>query len=100
MRRVARRVEFDGVVAAQRGRHGAGFPAEVLRTPLRAAALRYPFAHPSVVSAVVGAADADEVRDNAAHFSHDIPDAMWHALVAEGLLDADVPLPLTAALEG
>jgi D-threo-aldose 1-dehydrogenase len=68
--------------------------------PLRAAALRYPFAHPSVVSAVVGAADADEVRDNAALFSYDIPDAMWHALVAEGLLDADVPLPLTAALEG
>ncbi|HEY3478369.1 MAG TPA: aldo/keto reductase, partial [Streptomyces sp.] len=68
--------------------------------PLRAAALRYPFAHPSVVSAVVGAADAGEVRDNAALFSYDIPDAMWHALVAEGLLDADVPLPLTAALEG
>lgn len=64
--------------------------------PLRAAALRYPFAHPSVVSAVVGAANADEVRDNEAMAGHDIPDAMWHALVAEGLLDADVPLPLTA----
>lgn len=62
--------------------------------PLRAAALRYPFAHPSVVSAVVGAASAEEVRDNAAMFAHDIPDAMWHALVDEGLLDADVPLPL------
>ncbi|MEV6008316.1 aldo/keto reductase [Streptomyces sp. NPDC051976] len=68
--------------------------------PLRAAALRYPFAHPSVVSAVVGAAGPEEVRDNAALFSYDIPDAMWHALVAEGLLDADVPLPLTAAQEG
>jgi D-threo-aldose 1-dehydrogenase len=61
--------------------------------PLRAAALRFPFGHPSVVSAVVGAAGAAEVRDNAAMFALDIPDAMWHALVARGLLDEDVPLP-------
>ncbi|SHM44661.1 aldo/keto reductase [Actinacidiphila paucisporea] len=66
--------------------------------PLRAAALRYPFAHPSVVSAVVGAANPDEVRDNTAMFHHDIPDAMWHALVERGLLDKDVPLPLAATL--
>jgi len=64
--------------------------------PLRAAALRFPFGHPSVVSAVVGAAGAAEVRDNAAMFAHDIPDEMWHALVAQGLLDEDVPLPLAA----
>jgi len=84
-------------------------PAELLRraqelaavcgefgVPLRAAALRFPFGHPSVVAAVVGAAGAAEVRDNAALFGHDIPDAMWHALVARGLLDEDVPLPLAA----
>ena len=64
--------------------------------PLRAAALRYPFAHPSVVSAVVGAANPDEMRDNAEMFEHDIPDALWHALVDRGLLDADVPLPVGA----
>ncbi|WP_329371240.1 aldo/keto reductase [Streptomyces sp. NBC_00669] len=63
--------------------------------PLRAAALRYPFAHPSVVCAVVGAANEAEVRDNAALFDHAIPDDLWHALVERGLLDADVPLPLT-----
>lgn len=68
--------------------------------PLRAAALRYPFAHPSVVSAVVGAANAAEARDNAELFAYDIPDALWHALVARGLLDEDVPLPLTGATEG
>lgn len=68
--------------------------------PLRAAALRYPFAHPSVVSAVVGAANAAEVRDNAELFSYDIPDALWHALVARGLLDEDVPLPLASPGEG
>jgi D-threo-aldose 1-dehydrogenase len=66
--------------------------------PLRAAALRFPFAHPAVVSALVGAASEDEVRDNAAMFDYDIPDDLWHALVERGLLDEDVPLPLTAAL--
>ncbi|MDX6355309.1 MAG: D-threo-aldose 1-dehydrogenase [Streptomyces sp.] len=66
--------------------------------PLRAAALRFPFAHPSVVSALVGAASEAEVRDNAAMFGYDIPDDLWHALVARGLLDEDLPLPLAADL--
>jgi D-threo-aldose 1-dehydrogenase len=62
--------------------------------PLRAAALRFPFAHPTVVSALVGAASADETRDNAAMFCYDIPDDLWHTLVERRLLDEDVPLPL------
>ncbi|MEU3465750.1 aldo/keto reductase [Streptomyces sp. NPDC006733] len=62
--------------------------------PLRAAALRFPFGHPSVVSAVVGAATPEEVRDNAALFASEIPAAMWDALVERGLLDEDVPLPV------
>ncbi|MEC4016695.1 aldo/keto reductase [Streptomyces sp. H27-D2] len=61
--------------------------------PLRAAALRFPFGHPSVAAAVVGAAGPEEVRDNAELFGHDIPDALWHALVDRGLLDGDLPLP-------
>jgi D-threo-aldose 1-dehydrogenase len=67
--------------------------------PLRAAALRFPFAHPAVVSAVVGAANEAEVRDNAEMFGHDIPDELWHRLVERGLLDKDVPLPLAATVE-
>ncbi len=62
--------------------------------PLRAAALRYPFAHPAVASVVVGPASAAEVRDNADMFGRAIPDELWHALVERGLLDEDVPLPL------
>ncbi|MEU1624478.1 aldo/keto reductase [Streptomyces sp. NPDC020096] len=61
--------------------------------PLRAAALRFPFGHPAVAAAVVGAANAAEVRDNAALFTHPIPDALWYDLVDRGLLDSDVPLP-------
>jgi D-threo-aldose 1-dehydrogenase len=63
--------------------------------PLRAAALRFPFGHPSVVSAVVGAASAAEVADNARMAAVPVPDELWHALVDRGLLDADVPLPLS-----
>ncbi|MGW1839216.1 aldo/keto reductase [Streptomyces sp. NPDC002067] len=61
--------------------------------PLKAAALRFPFAHPSVAGVVAGAADAREATENAALFGHDIPAALWPALVDRGLLDADVPLP-------
>ncbi|TKA08175.1 aldo/keto reductase [Actinacidiphila oryziradicis] len=62
--------------------------------PLRAAALRFPFAHPAVVSAVVGAAGPAEVRDNATMFSYPVPGGLWAALVERGLLGADLPLPL------
>lgn len=62
--------------------------------PLRAAALRFPFGHPSVAAAVVGAASPQQARENAELFRSDIPDGLWSALVDEGLLDADVPLPV------
>ncbi|WP_432144829.1 aldo/keto reductase [Streptomyces sp. bgisy084] len=62
--------------------------------PLKAAALRFPFGHRAVAAAVVGAAAPDEVAENARLFTHDIPDRLWHTLVARGLLDPDLPLPL------
>ncbi|MFG2860060.1 aldo/keto reductase [Streptomyces sioyaensis] len=64
--------------------------------PLKAAALRFPFGHPAVASAVVGAATPGEMAENAALFTRHIPDELWHTLVARGLLDPDLPLPLNA----
>jgi D-threo-aldose 1-dehydrogenase len=61
--------------------------------PLKAAALRFPFGHPAVASVIPGASRPDEVRDNAGMFAYDIPADLWPALVADGLLDADLPLP-------
>ncbi|MEU9115056.1 aldo/keto reductase [Streptomyces sp. NPDC048483] len=61
---------------------------------LKAAALRFPFGHRAVASAVVGAATPDEMAENARLFTQDIPDELWHTLVARGLLDPDLPLPL------
>ncbi|MGG7574855.1 aldo/keto reductase [Streptomyces sirii] len=62
--------------------------------PLKAAALRFPFGHPAVAAAVVGAATPRETAENAALFAREIPDELWHTLVARGLLDRDLPLPL------
>jgi D-threo-aldose 1-dehydrogenase len=61
--------------------------------PLRAAALHYPFTHPSVVSALVGAASPEEARDNAALAARPVPASLWAALAARSLLPAGVPVP-------
>jgi len=61
--------------------------------PLRAAALQFPLAHPSVTSVVAGCANGAEARDCAVMFSHSIPVAFWHALRDRGLVDARAPVP-------
>jgi D-threo-aldose 1-dehydrogenase len=61
--------------------------------PLRAAALHYPFTHPSVVSALVGAASPEEARDNAALAARPVPPSLWAALAARSLLPEGVPVP-------
>lgn len=61
--------------------------------PLRAAALRFPFGHPAVASALVGTRSATEARDAAAMLAHPIPGLLWAELKARGLLPADVPMP-------
>ncbi|MGW9045761.1 aldo/keto reductase [Streptomyces lydicus] len=76
-----------------RARHLAAV-CEEFGVPLKAAALRFPFGHPAVAAAVVGAATPEEMTENAALFNHPVPDALWHSLVARGLLDAGLPLPL------
>ncbi|MGW3245687.1 aldo/keto reductase [Streptomyces sp. NPDC001070] len=80
----------DSVLARARrlqavaGRHGV---------PLRAAALRFPAAHPAVASTLVGLRSADEVRDTAAMLRLPVPAPLWSDLRAEGLLGAGVPVP-------
>ena len=62
-------------------------------TPLRAAALAFPFGHPAVTSVLVGARSAAEVQDAVACFEWPVPEALWAELVATGLLPSDVPTP-------
>jgi D-threo-aldose 1-dehydrogenase len=62
-------------------------------TPLRAAALAFPFGHPAVTSVLVGARSAAEVQDAVACYEWPVPGELWADLVATGLLPADVPNP-------
>jgi D-threo-aldose 1-dehydrogenase len=66
--------------------------------PLRAAALRFPFGHPAVAGVLVGARSAAEARDAAAMLARPVPDALWAALRAEGLLPDGVPVPSGAGV--
>ncbi len=57
------------------------------------AALRFPLAHPAVVSVIPGAQTPDEVRRNAEVIGAKVPTGLWADLKAEGLLRLDAPVP-------
>ena len=61
--------------------------------PLAAAALQFPLAHPVVASVIPGLADPARVADTIRLYRTAIPPAFWAALVAEGLLRDDAPVP-------
>ena len=61
--------------------------------PLAAAALQFPFGHPSVVSVIPGPVTVKEVRVNLACMRREIPEALWAELRAERLIRSDAPTP-------
>jgi D-threo-aldose 1-dehydrogenase len=60
---------------------------------LSSAALQFPYAHKVVATVVMGARNPAEVRLNAASFADPLPDVLWDALRAAGLLHRDAPVP-------
>jgi len=62
-------------------------------TPLAAAALQFPLAHPQVVSVIPGLSSPDQVRQALAWAARRIPAALWEDLRGEGLLHPDAPTP-------
>ena len=64
-------------------------------TPLAAAALQFPLAHPQVRCVIPGLASVAEVAAAEAHLRRQIPLALWDALRDEGLLAPDAPTPAT-----
>jgi D-threo-aldose 1-dehydrogenase len=62
-------------------------------TPLPAAALQFPLAHPAIASIIPGALSPREVAENAANMQRAIPPALWAELCHEGLLDPAAPVP-------
>lgn len=53
---------------------------------LPAAALQFPLRHPAATAVVIGVKSADQVRQNVEWFESTIPDDLWLALEAEGLV--------------
>jgi D-threo-aldose 1-dehydrogenase len=71
-------------IAAVCSRHGTTLPA---------AALWFPFGHPAVTGALIGARSEAELTANVAAFAAPPPPEVWADLRAEGLLTAGVPVP-------
>ena len=66
---------------------------------LKAAALRFPLAHPAVACVLTGARSAAEMAENARLLGQPIPLALWDDLRREGLLGEHVPTPETETEE-
>jgi D-threo-aldose 1-dehydrogenase len=54
--------------------------------PLRAAALQFPFRHPSVISVVVGGRSPEQIRSNTDEAGRSIPAELWVHLRTDGLV--------------
>ncbi|MBB5166472.1 aldo/keto reductase [Mycobacterium sp. AZCC_0083] len=62
--------------------------------PLKAAALQFPIAHPSVAAVLTGTRSRAELDENAQLFDLPIPCDLWQELKTEGLLAEDAPTPV------
>jgi D-threo-aldose 1-dehydrogenase len=61
--------------------------------PLPAAALQFPFAHPSVCTVLLGFRSIDQLERNLGWLDVPIPADLWADLKGQGLLRADAPTP-------
>ena len=62
---------------------------------LQAAALQFPFGHPSIASVIPGARSAAEIEANVGFFEEEIPDEFWTELKDLLLISAEAPLPIS-----
>ncbi len=100
----------SGVLASDLGPDTTYFyqqtPPEVLETakrikavcdrhevPLKAAALQFGLAHPAVAATIPGPRTPDEVSENIAMASFNIPSDLWAELKSEALIPDDAPTP-------
>ena len=61
--------------------------------PLKAAALQFPMAHPTVSSVLVGVRSIEHLEENLRLFELEIPDGLWAELKQSGLVDNAAPVP-------
>lgn len=65
-------------------------------TPLKAAAIQFPLAHPAVSTVLSGARTRAEFDENRQMLEFDVPAALWEELRGEGLIRPDAPTPADA----
>jgi D-threo-aldose 1-dehydrogenase len=62
-------------------------------TPLMAAALQFPAAHPAVATILTGVRSPSEIEQNEQMFRLPIPSGLWDELREEEMIPADAPVP-------
>ena len=62
-------------------------------TPLKAAAIQFPFAHPAVATVLSGVRSVAELDENARMMAYDVPADLWRAIRTDGLVPENCPLP-------
>ena len=62
-------------------------------TPLMAAAIQFPLAHPAVATVLTGVRSVAELEENERMCRVPVPAALWQNLKGEGLLPGDAPVP-------
>jgi D-threo-aldose 1-dehydrogenase len=65
------------------------------QTPLTAAAIQFPLAHPAVATVLTGVRSVAELEENERMMRFPVPPALWQELKDEGLLPPDAPVPET-----
>lgn len=65
--------------------------------PTAAAAIQFPLGHPAVSCVLTGPSSRAQLVENLCWASIPVPDAVWAALRAEGLLAGNVPVPRLSA---
>ena len=66
---------------------------ERFNIPMKAAALQFPFGHPTVVSNIPGVKTKERFEENLSLFTYPIPADLWAALKEEKLVVAEAPVP-------
>ena len=66
---------------------------EEFKIPLRAAALQFPLAHPTVDTVLLGANQLNHWADAVAMLQYPIPAAFWAKLKVQGLIPTSAPVP-------
>jgi D-threo-aldose 1-dehydrogenase len=60
-------------------------------TTLPAAAMAFPFTHPSIINVTLGMRNAEQVARNVELHRRSVPEGLWDDLRAQGLIRSDVP---------